>query len=73
MSAWFLFFFLSVCHCETKTCAVCHTTQRACQEISVYGFFQGHNEVMPSEGIELATLQSLARRSNQLSYGATKY
>ena len=35
-------------------------------------FYQEHNETMPSIGIEPATLRSLARRRNQLSYAAAK-
>ena len=34
---------------------------------------QGYNHVMPSMGIESATLRSPAQRSNQLSYAATKF
>ena len=32
--------------------------------------FQGQNIIMPCQGTEPATLQLLARRSNQLSYAA---
>ena len=34
--------------------------------------FQEHNDVMPNTGIEAATLRSLARRSNQVSYAAAR-
>ena len=47
-----------------------HTTQRACKEISVKCLSLGHNDVEPNTDIETATLRSLARRSNQLSYAA---
>ena len=47
-----------------------HTTQTAYEEISVKCLSQGHNDVMPSTGIEPANLRSLAHCSNQLSYAA---
>ena len=68
---WFSsFFFSGICRCETNTCAVFHTTQRACEEISVKCLSQEDNDIMPSTVIEPATLRSLARRSNQLSFAA---
>ena len=50
MSTRFLFF-SGICRCETDTCAVFHTTQKTCYDISVKCFSQGQINVMPSTGI----------------------
>ena len=61
----FILFFTGICRCETETCAVFHITQRACEKISFKCFTQGHNNAMPSTGIEPATLHCY-----QLNYAA---
>ena len=69
---WFFNFFSPVNAVVKQTPVLSfHTTQRACKEISIKCLSLGHNDVMPNTGIEPATLRSLARCSNQLSYAAT--
>ena len=53
-------FFPGICRCETDTCAVFHTTRKACSEVSLMCLSQGHNNVIPNTGMEPATLRSLA-------------
>ena len=67
-----LFFFSMNAAAKQTPVLVFHAIQNTSQEISVKYLSQRYNDVMPNTGIEPATLRSLSRRFNQLSYAAAK-
>ena len=74
MSVCFLFrfyFFFPVYAIVKQTPVLSSTLHNeSVRKFSVKRLFQEHNDVVLNAGIKPATLRSLARRSNQLSYAA---